>query len=130
MIENKVREAVKKLKPYVPGKSKEEIARNYGISPRDIIKLGSNENPWGSSPKIKNEILNNGSNKFNEIDCLLSDDDNFYVPYETEEKILSTNENDLIKTEKIINVLTDFVRTRKIDIKAAFFIIKNLLKKM
>jgi hypothetical protein len=50
--------------------------------------------------EIKNEILNNGSNKFNEIDCLLSDDDNFYVPYETAEKILSTNENDLINTEK------------------------------
>ena len=57
MIENKVREAVKKLKPYVPGKSKEEIARDYGIKPEDIIKLGSNENPWGASPKIKEEIL-------------------------------------------------------------------------
>ena len=57
MIENKVREVVKKLKPYVPGKSKEEIARDYGINPKDIIKLGSNENPWGPSPKIKEKIL-------------------------------------------------------------------------
>ena len=57
MIEDKIRDVVKQFKPYVPGKSKEEIARKYGIKPEDIIKLGSNENPWGPSPKIKDEIL-------------------------------------------------------------------------
>ncbi|NPA61945.1 MAG: histidinol-phosphate transaminase [Methanococci archaeon] len=57
MLTDKVRNAVKKLKPYVPGKSKEEIARSYGVDPKHIIKLGSNENPWGASPKIKDEII-------------------------------------------------------------------------
>lgn len=57
MIDDKIREIVKQFKPYVPGKSKEEIARTYGINPDEIIKLGSNENPWGCSPKIKEEIL-------------------------------------------------------------------------
>ncbi|WP_292459673.1 histidinol-phosphate transaminase [Methanothermococcus sp.] len=57
MIDDKIRDIVKSFKAYVPGKSKEEIARNYGINPKDIIKLGSNENPWGCSPKIKNEIF-------------------------------------------------------------------------
>jgi histidinol-phosphate aminotransferase len=57
LIEDKIRDIVKQFKPYVPGKSKEEIARRYGIKPEDIIKLGSNENPWGPSPKIKDEIL-------------------------------------------------------------------------
>ena len=46
--------------------------------------------------EIKNEILNNGSKKFSEIDYWLSADDNFYVPYETAEKILNTNEDALV----------------------------------
>ncbi len=41
---------VKKLDPYVPGRSIDEIASNYGLQPEDIIKLGSNENPIGPSP--------------------------------------------------------------------------------
>lgn len=36
---------------YVPGKSIEEIASAYGLEPASIIKLGSNENPLGPSPK-------------------------------------------------------------------------------
>ena len=40
---------IKKLKPYVAGKSKDEFRRKYGdINP---IKLASNENPLGCSPK-------------------------------------------------------------------------------
>lgn len=38
------------LSPYVPGKSIEEVANEYGIS--DIIKLASNENALGCSPKV------------------------------------------------------------------------------
>ena len=41
---------VKKLSQYVPGKSIDEIASNYGLDSRKIIKLGSNENPIGPSP--------------------------------------------------------------------------------
>ncbi|MEW6672355.1 MAG: histidinol-phosphate transaminase [Thermodesulfobacteriota bacterium] len=37
------------LKPYKPGKPLEELEREYGIS--DSIKLASNENPLGPSPK-------------------------------------------------------------------------------
>ena len=37
------------LKPYVAGKPLEELEREYGIS--DAIKLASNENPLGPSPK-------------------------------------------------------------------------------
>lgn len=40
---------VKKLKPYSPGKPIEEVEREYGIT--DIIKMASNENPLGPSPK-------------------------------------------------------------------------------
>jgi histidinol-phosphate aminotransferase len=40
------------LKPYVAGKGYIEISRKYGISPYKIVKLGSNENPYGPSPKV------------------------------------------------------------------------------
>ena len=38
------------IKPYVPGKPIEEVQREYGLT--DIIKLASNENPLGPSPKV------------------------------------------------------------------------------
>ena len=45
---------------YVPGRSQDEIAQDFNLKKEDIIKLGSNENPWGPSPKameaIKDEI--------------------------------------------------------------------------
>lgn len=40
--------AVLGLSPYVPGKPIGELKREYGL--HDIIKLASNENPWGPSP--------------------------------------------------------------------------------
>lgn len=43
------RPAVRKLAPYVPGKTIEEVQRDLGL--QRIIKLASNENPLGSSPK-------------------------------------------------------------------------------
>ncbi|WP_376696481.1 histidinol-phosphate transaminase [Wenzhouxiangella sp. EGI_FJ10305] len=40
---------VRDLTPYTPGKPIDELEREYGVS--DSIKLASNENPLGSSPK-------------------------------------------------------------------------------
>jgi len=40
---------VKALAPYVPGKPIEDLARELGLT--DIVKLASNENPLGASPK-------------------------------------------------------------------------------
>ena len=42
------------LKPYVAGKPLEELEREYGIT--DAIKLASNENPLGPSPKAMKAI--------------------------------------------------------------------------
>ncbi len=39
------------LVAYEPGKPVEELAREMGLAPADIIKLASNENPLGPSPK-------------------------------------------------------------------------------
>ena len=40
---------VKGIKPYVGGKPKEEVARQYGVA--EPIKMNSNENPLGVSPR-------------------------------------------------------------------------------
>ena len=40
---------VRGLQPYIPGKPIEELEREYGVT--NVIKLASNENPLGPSPK-------------------------------------------------------------------------------
>lgn len=50
------RPAVRKLAPYVPGKTIEEVQRDLGL--QRIIKLASNENPLGSSPKALAALRN------------------------------------------------------------------------
>ncbi|PQV63490.1 histidinol-phosphate aminotransferase [Abditibacterium utsteinense] len=54
-----VRQSVLKLKPYVPGKPIEEVKRELGL-PADfsIIKLASNENVLGPSPKAISAMQN------------------------------------------------------------------------
>ena len=47
----RIRKAVKELDPYVPGRSHSEITEEFHLKKEDIIKLGSNENPWGPSKK-------------------------------------------------------------------------------
>ena len=47
---------IKKLKSYKPGKPIEEVQRELGLD--DIIKLASNENPLGPSPKALSAIQN------------------------------------------------------------------------
>ena len=44
-----VADHISRLRPYVPGKSIEEVQRELGLT--DIIKLASNENPLGPSPR-------------------------------------------------------------------------------
>ena len=48
-IRNLVPEHILQIKPYQPGKPIEELQRELGIT--DCIKLASNENPLGPSPK-------------------------------------------------------------------------------
>ncbi|MCG6542434.1 histidinol-phosphate transaminase [Pseudomonas sp. KSR10] len=43
---------VQKLSPYVPGKPVDELARELDLDPATIVKLASNENPLGPSPKV------------------------------------------------------------------------------
>jgi len=47
---------VRAIAPYQPGKPISELAREMGLSEKRIIKLASNENPLGVSPKAKAAI--------------------------------------------------------------------------
>jgi histidinol-phosphate aminotransferase len=55
-----MRKCVEKLKPYHPGKPIEELERELGIT--GSIKLASNENPWGPSPKAMRAVAENLKN--------------------------------------------------------------------
>jgi histidinol-phosphate aminotransferase len=44
-------ENLSNLKTYEAGKPIELVVREYGIDPKDIIKLASNENPYGPPPR-------------------------------------------------------------------------------
>lgn len=57
-----INKSILKITPYQPGKPIEELSRELGL--KDIIKLASNENPLGPSPKAKKAIIN-AANKIN-----------------------------------------------------------------
>lgn len=50
-IWNYANRQLRDLEVYEPGKPIEDVARELGLKPHEIIKLASNENPLGPSPK-------------------------------------------------------------------------------
>ena len=48
---------VQAISPYVGGKPIAEVARQFGLEPGRIVKLASNENPLGMSPRAKEAML-------------------------------------------------------------------------
>ncbi|MCG3691061.1 histidinol-phosphate transaminase, partial [Aliarcobacter butzleri] len=48
----KFNEVLKNVSTYEAGKPIELVVREYGIDSKDVIKLASNENPYGTSPKV------------------------------------------------------------------------------
>ncbi|WP_321415280.1 histidinol-phosphate transaminase [uncultured Desulfobacter sp.] len=61
-----VSESVKAIKPYEAGKPLSEVEREYGIT--NAVKLASNENPFGCSPKVADAVLSklSGMNRYPE----------------------------------------------------------------
>jgi histidinol-phosphate aminotransferase len=51
-----LRPSLSRLRPYVAGRGIQEIAAKYGLLPEEIVKLGSNENPYGPSPRVYEAI--------------------------------------------------------------------------
>ena len=51
-------------KIYEAGKPIELVVREYGVDPKNIIKLASNENPYGTSKKVAEKIASISKNMF------------------------------------------------------------------
>jgi len=55
---------LKDIKTYEAGKPIELVVREYGIEPKDIVKLASNENPYGVSKKVQEAVAKIVSNMY------------------------------------------------------------------
>ena len=53
----KFNKKLENIKTYEAGKPIELVVREFGIEPKDIVKLASNENPYGCSPKVQNAVV-------------------------------------------------------------------------
>ena len=60
------------IKEYVAGKSIKDIASAYNLDPASIIKLGSNENPYGTPPAAISAIKDSaeGVSIYPSVDCI------------------------------------------------------------
>jgi len=52
-VASRAPEHIRRISPYQPGKPIGELAREMGIAEAGIVKLASNENPLGMSPRAK-----------------------------------------------------------------------------
>ena len=68
----RVRPCLGQLRPYVAGKGFTEISRKYGLQPEEIVKLGSNENPYGPSPKVAGALQNISPERYPEPEELMA----------------------------------------------------------
>jgi len=60
----KFNEALKDIQIYEAGKPIELVVREFGINPKDVVKLASNENPKGCNPKVAEVIADNAHKAF------------------------------------------------------------------
>ncbi|TMI83375.1 MAG: histidinol-phosphate transaminase [Bacillati bacterium ANGP1] len=51
----RARRALAALEPYIPGRSAEEVMARFGLT--QVVKLGSNENPLGVSPRVREAVI-------------------------------------------------------------------------
>ena len=84
---NKVLEGIK---TYEAGKPIELVVREFGIAPKDVVKLASNENPIGTNPAISKVIRSNA-----DIAHLYPDDSMFELKAALGEKF-SVDEDNII----------------------------------
>ncbi|WP_028580103.1 histidinol-phosphate transaminase [Desulfogranum japonicum] len=84
--------------PYPPGKPMDELEREYGVT--NAIKLASNENPWGPSPKaveaVRDQLVNlhrypDGSNYY------LAQALSHWTTADPEEIVLGNGSNEVIE---------------------------------
>ena len=60
----KFNDVLENLTTYEAGKPIELVVREYGVKPENVVKLASNENPYGTSPKVVAKIQELAKNMF------------------------------------------------------------------
>ena len=60
----KFNDVLENVTTYEAGKPIELVVREYGVKPENVIKLASNENPYGTSPKVTAKIQELAKNMF------------------------------------------------------------------
>ena len=75
---------------YEAGKPIELVVREYGVDPKDIVKLASNENPYGTSPKVVKSLAKKSSSAF------VYPDDSMYELKEALAKRFKVNDSNVI----------------------------------
>ncbi|MBF0123578.1 MAG: histidinol-phosphate transaminase [Candidatus Omnitrophica bacterium] len=70
-MKSRANKNILKIKPYVPGKPIEDVKRDFGL--KNVIKLASNENPYGPSPKVLKAIAQEAKslNRYPDGSCFL-----------------------------------------------------------
>ncbi|MCH9812939.1 MAG: histidinol-phosphate transaminase [Epsilonproteobacteria bacterium] len=86
----KFNEALRDIKIYEAGKPIELVVREFGIDAADVVKLASNENPKGCSPKVAKAIADNAHRAF------LYPDDSFYELKDALAQRFSVSEESII----------------------------------
>ena len=86
----KFNEVLDGVKTYEAGKPIELVVREYGVDPKNIVKLASNENPYGTSPKVRQAVVDIADKMF------LYPDDSMYVLKEGLAKKFGVNEDEII----------------------------------
>ena len=82
--------SLKDIKIYEAGKPIELVVREFGIEPKDVVKLASNENPLGCSPKVAEAISKNAHKAY------LYPDDSFYELKDELSRRFSVDDNNII----------------------------------
>ncbi len=97
----RVRDNILSITPYSPGKPLEELEREYGI--RDSVKLASNENPLGPSPKAVSAMTQalKGLHRY-------PDGSGYYLVRKLAEKLKVSPENIILGngSDEILSMLT------------------------
>jgi len=87
----KFNEALKEIKIYEAGKPIELVVREFGVDVNDVVKLASNENPKGCSPKVAKAIAESSDRAF-----LYPDDSMFELKDALSSKFSVKSENIII----------------------------------
>ncbi len=105
-------------KIYEAGKPIELVVRDYGVDPKDIIKLASNENPYGTSPKVVEKIANLSKNMF-----MYPDDSMYELKEALAKKFNLTSENFIIGSGS--DQVIDFLVKAKCDENSKILVSKT-----